>query len=60
MPKIIKCYKNIDRNGKVIQALNVFYDSFENILNQLVFINNLSELYTFPKFDIDNNNRFNI
>ena len=54
MPKILKCYKNIDRNGKVIQALNVFYDSFENILNQLVFINSLSELYTFPKFDIDN------
>ena len=54
MPKIIKCYKNIDRNGKVIQALNVFYVSFENILNQLEFINNLSELYTFPKFDIDN------
>ena len=54
MPRIIKYYKNFDKYDKAWQALKVFDDSFEMIIKHLEFTNNLSELYTFPKFDIDN------
>ena len=54
IPKILKCYKNLSKDDKAIQALNVFYITFERIINELDFINKLSELYTFPKFDLNN------
>lgn len=54
IPKILKCYKNLSKDDKAIQALNVFYITFERIINELDFINKLSELYIFPKFDLNN------
>ena len=45
--------KNLQMNDQVIRTLDNYYFVFENILSQLDFVNKLSELYFFPKFDIN-------
>lgn len=52
MPKIIKGYEKINKDGQAINALNEFYVHYEEIINQLAFVNKLSELYIFPEFNL--------
>jgi hypothetical protein len=52
MPKIIKGYEKIIKDGQAMQTLNQFYFEFETIINQLEFVNKMSELYIFPEFNL--------
>ena len=54
--KIRKIMKNTERihiDSQTIMTLNQFYNKFAAIQNELDFINKLSELYTFPIFNLE-------
>ena len=51
--KVMKAFEKIQNENRAIDTLNRFYISFDDIYNQLDFINKLSDLYTFPKFDLN-------
>ena len=53
MPKIIKGYEKIIKDDQAILTLNQFYEYYERIINQLEFLNKMSELYIFPEFNLD-------
>lgn len=52
MPKILKNFDKLDKDIQTIQTLNGFYESFNRIINLLDFQNKLSEIYTFPEFNL--------
>jgi len=52
--KIFKSFDKINSDQITINTLNRFYYSFGEIINQLDFLNRLSDIYIFPKFDLDN------
>ena len=52
MPKINKNFDKLDKDIQTIQTLNGFYESFNRIINLLDFQNKLSEIYTFPEFNL--------
>ena len=52
--KIFKSFDKINSDYITINTLNQFYVSFSEIINKLDFLNRLSDLYIFPKFDLDN------
>ena len=54
MRKILKNVDKIQADNKAIQTLTNFFALFDQIKNQLDFLNKLSELYIFPEFDLQN------
>lgn len=52
--KIMKSTEKIHIDSQAIMTLNQFYNKFISIQNELDFINKLSELYIFPKFNLEN------
>ena len=51
--KVTKYLEKFQNDSKAIGTLDRFYASFENIYKQLDFILKLSDLYIFPKFDLN-------
>ena len=52
--KILKNFEKIQVDNRTKQTIDKYYLDFNLICNQLDFLNKLSELYTFPKFDLQN------
>lgn len=51
--KSLKGIIKLDENDKAFSSLNEFYEIIDKILNNLLFLNNMTDVYIFPEFNIN-------